>query len=676
MTVPLLQLPRPLAVDANGVPRAGAKLYVYAANTSTPQLVYQDAALKILHPSPITANTDGLFPPIYTDATLGDIKVNITTAGNVQVPGYPIDNIPTDAGITSAFLGGLLYPVSANEILASVTPVNRIYEPGDIRRYGVVFDGTDETTFVNNWLKVGGNLSFPVDQTVMVTAALVMNSNTSLVGVKGAVIQTATHDINLLQATQQDSIAIRGIHFRQISAGLSSGVAHVLLDRCTNSVVENCEFEGTQFRGIWAPGAQHNIFRGNYFHDALGRGPSTSDIDLSSTTSPSQFNIIDGNLCFGGAEFGVSVWDPDSGVIPSRNVICNNRIQGQSGYGVLIYMPNAGDTFNQVIGNNIQDVTGGTTPSGNSSSGAGIYVVGAGAGGTLVANNTVVNCCISTQDESLAPGGIGISGTAANSAPITVTGNLISNMTQYHGIVATGILGGITISNNAILQPALNTTGHCIKVANSNNVSVTGNNLTQLNTTSTQRGILVFAQGANCTNTAITGNTIKGGHQSYIETVQSGGFLVSGLTISGNVCNGGDNTLIPLLLNSVSAADVMVTGNHLSGGSATVVSQTACTNVRYANNRLKGTGTAILTTSGVCTGSYYDKTNIGTGSGAGVVNGGTSLIIEHMGSAAPIAGTWAVGDRIEQSVPVVGQPKGWRCTVSGSPGTWVSEGNL
>jgi hypothetical protein len=45
-------------------------------------------------------------------------------------------------------------------------------------------------------------------------------------------------------------------------------------------------------------------------------------------------------------------------------------------------------------------------------------------------------------------------------------------------------------------------------------------------------------------------------------------------------------------------------------------------------------------------------------------------------TAAPIAGTWQVGDRVFNSVPVVGQPKGWLCTVAGTPGTWVSEGNL
>lgn len=47
-----------------------------------------------------------------------------------------------------------------------------------------------------------------------------------------------------------------------------------------------------------------------------------------------------------------------------------------------------------------------------------------------------------------------------------------------------------------------------------------------------------------------------------------------------------------------------------------------------------------------------------------------------LGTAAPVAGTWSAGDRVMNSAPSVGNPKGWICTVGGTPGTWVSEGNL
>lgn len=46
------------------------------------------------------------------------------------------------------------------------------------------------------------------------------------------------------------------------------------------------------------------------------------------------------------------------------------------------------------------------------------------------------------------------------------------------------------------------------------------------------------------------------------------------------------------------------------------------------------------------------------------------------GTAAPVTGTWGRGDIVKNITPTVGQPQGWICTVSGTPGTWVSEGNL
>ncbi|MNB87053.1 Pectate lyase superfamily protein [compost metagenome] len=42
----------------------------------------------------------------------------------------------------------------------------------------------------------------------------------------------------------------------------------------------------------------------------------------------------------------------------------------------------------------------------------------------------------------------------------------------------------------------------------------------------------------------------------------------------------------------------------------------------------------------------------------------------------PVDGHWSVGERVVNITPTVGQPKAWINTVAGSPGTWVSEGNL
>jgi hypothetical protein len=48
----------------------------------------------------------------------------------------------------------------------------------------------------------------------------------------------------------------------------------------------------------------------------------------------------------------------------------------------------------------------------------------------------------------------------------------------------------------------------------------------------------------------------------------------------------------------------------------------------------------------------------------------------YWGTAAPTTGTFNQGDRFFNSAATVGNPKSWVCTVAGTPGTWVSEGNL
>lgn len=77
----------------------------------------------------------------------------------------------------------------------------------------------------------------------------------------------------------------------------------------------------------------------------------------------------------------------------------------------------------------------------------------------------------------------------------------------------------------------------------------------------------------------------------------------------------------------------------------------------HANNFKSGIfalgATATLATVFMRDGTYYSSVNPSTFTGA-----------------------WTVGSYVRNSVPTVGQPKGYYCTISGSPGTWVSEGNL
>lgn len=80
-------------------------------------------------------------------------------------------------------------------------------------------------------------------------------------------------------------------------------------------------------------------------------------------------------------------------------------------------------------------------------------------------------------------------------------------------------------------------------------------------------------------------------------------------------------------------------------------------------------------------GLYRPTLNVEGGNWAAVIGDISTPVIEneYQQSAFPTGSNGAgyfVGERIKNTVPVVGQPKAWVCTVAGAPGTWVSEGNL
>jgi hypothetical protein len=48
--------------------------------------------------------------------------------------------------------------------------------------------------------------------------------------------------------------------------------------------------------------------------------------------------------------------------------------------------------------------------------------------------------------------------------------------------------------------------------------------------------------------------------------------------------------------------------------------------------------------------------------------------VHIFGTAAPVSGTWAVGDIVWNTTPVAGGFIGWTCTTAGTPGTWKTFG--
>jgi parallel beta-helix repeat protein len=563
-----------------------------------------------------------------------------------------------------------IYKRTAAEIAAGVTPTDTSYPAGDVRRYGATLDGvTDDTASLTNWASVGGDLSWPVAAAARITNTIPLVSNTTIRACKGAVVQTATTDISLFSASSKSSIHITDLKFKQTAAGATAYVAGVKLTSCTDCTVENCEFEGMQWSGVMLASSSRCTVRNNYVHDSLGTIDGSNDIALYDA---SYRNFIAENTLNGGGWHGITLADPYSGLTPAKNIVQGNKVGVHEAYGILVYIPsNVGDTFNTIIGNYVEGITGAADPL---LFGSGIYVVGYGAGGTVVSGNTVVNCCVSTTGVTNGPAGISIAGLYSSGAPVVVTSNIVNGMTKFWGILAVTNIGiPVVISNNSVTHPTGNTTGEPIRVESSSRTSVIGNNVI-CSTASGRRCLAVYANSLGVMSEVVVANNILvGGGGNQIDFIVNGGGTFARCAVSGNIISGGANSTIPIYIAAVSSGAVV--GNVCNGSNTYPMYVSACTNVRITGNVLTTGGSVGFGSAGTCTGSYFDKTNL---PGGLIENNGAGLICEQLGAAAPVsaASYGLVGDRVEQSVSAVGQPKGWRCTVAGNPGTWVSEGNL
>lgn len=103
--VGLVTLPVLRFVDANGQPLAGAKLYSYIAETTTPKALYTSPAGATAHANPAVADAAG---QLVAYAIINEpYKLDLFDANDVHQDGWPIDNY----SVTSSS-GGTFVPVA------------------------------------------------------------------------------------------------------------------------------------------------------------------------------------------------------------------------------------------------------------------------------------------------------------------------------------------------------------------------------------------------------------------------------------------------------------------------------------------------------------------------------------------------------------------------------------
>ena len=127
-----------------------------------------------------------------------------------------------------------------------------------------------------------------------------------------------------------------------------------------------------------------------------------------------------------------------------------------------------------------------------------------------------------------------------------------------------------------------------------------------------------------------------------------------------------ENSRVIVFSNSIAHKSIDICGNNFVNNNVNSVSNFLNSDFVLSPARIEGNNYF-----GAC--SAISNPNI---SDKNVRNSYDGNNVVKYSDSVPIAGNWKRGDKVINSLPSIGSPKGWFCTVSGTPGTWVSLGNL
>jgi hypothetical protein len=169
----------------------------------------------------------------------------------------------TDSGaISQSVIGALLYPRTAAEIAAGVTPTNYAYPPGDCRRYGATLSSADNSTAINAAIAVSAAGGAPA----RIPAGTWFGQPTMLAGSKliGAGRDVTTLKIpagasgNLITGSGVDNVEISGLELNCDGAAAGSGTA---------ASFSNCDYlQLSALRSQSAPGPGLVMSGCDYFY--------------------------------------------------------------------------------------------------------------------------------------------------------------------------------------------------------------------------------------------------------------------------------------------------------------------------------------------------------------------------------------------------------------------------
>lgn len=573
MTAQLSPTPVQKFFNNNGLPLVKGKLYTYAAGTSDPQATYVDSTQTTENTNPVEMNFRGECN-LWLDPAL-TYKFVLRDAFGFLI--WTVDNIPGGFGAlpvstslipnpTNTFTLGdpthswaQIYlganaapaydPMSGNigyyartaaEISANVTPTDFVYQPGDVRRYGAVGNGTadDSTAFARGALVCGIHpMLIPYTSTgYKIVTPFALPTNATIIGFGKPQLFATVNGTHICSCVSGSEITVSGVRFLGTSSSTvplngfggfaAANTGLLTCANCTDVRITDCEFS-TFYCGITAEGSTRVWINRNMVSTFQNTG-----VMLSLTTNfDVELNDISNCTQTGGVvAYGVQCTGDNAGGSPSRaNSISFNRINGIPSWDGIGSHDIDGL---RVIGNDIRNVRTGVD-------------LGHANNTTLVSNLTVCgNYIEATTTDTWG-------GVAAASAGVAIV-----------GFDATHRVSGAVIADNTInhffqiLGAAYTGQSHCIVVTHADDAIVSGNEVKGIGSGGPNSG--VYSNGT-VNRLAVTGNALQGvmGHGAIrLESVTA-----DVISISGNAIKQDTASNQGVLITTSTVGALMVSNN-------------------------------------------------------------------------------------------------------------------
>ena len=618
---------------------------------------------------------------------------------------------------TLPLTGAELVPVVQSGVTKQVVAAGIGTGVVNVKAYGAKGDGaTNDTAAIQAALAAaaGKALYFPTSSSFYaISDELTIPTGTTVYGDGwGSKVKQTAVNKNLFVAGK--FCLIEGLHLIGRGAGATDFTKNsgVFADLVGNFTVQNCfieQFEGSgvEVRRCRDYNIINNFFFANIWSNYLSGvpGASTADILLYSAQVNSSRIIISGNFCLSNNSQGIyaDALGGNGDIIIANNicvaldpttcteagawtefVMTTNASALQRRHGIIVSYSNQSQGGPRtVIHGNLCRNNGWT----------GIYKDGISQGAVLITANVCTN------------NGYGISNSLSGGVWIYADGNERVENNYISGFKNTDTTGSGSITVYSTVTPTKRSVvcNNTIKDSascgiyigtNAALIDIVGNTLLDI-----ARDGILWAPN--------TGLTDVGGHRIVSNRISRNSgtarpainltFAASTLPIvlEKNEFIGSDNTTASavncgIYVTGTAPALAQVIGNRFDKFYYGYYNDTAWTGRNFdallERNIVSNcnTGFVVRANSNNVTVPLVDNRFINTTSEFGAdgffdcgritQKAGQRLMWES--TSVPAVGSWAVGDRSQNRTPVVGDPKAWVCTVAGTPGTWVSEGNL